>query len=143
MPRFNFAPVAVSRSLTRQWKIAELGVILTVASATEANRAYWSAYLAAGDALQGGQRLAGQLAENRAADVALFADHVLKGWAGVVDADDKPVPFSAATAREWLTALVGGDDDGATAWVFDELRKFCRDQGNFIAAAAGGLAKNS
>ena len=37
----------------------------------------------------------------------------------------------------------GGDDDGATAWVFDELRKFCRDQGNFIAAAAGGLAKNS
>lgn len=143
MTRFNFAPVAISRAVTRQWKIAELGVVLTVASATEANKPYWNAHLVAADQHQGGQRLAGAIADNRAVDVGLFADHVLKGWSGVED-DKGPVPFSAAAAREWLTDLVEGGDAGVTAWVFDELRKFCRDQGNFIAAVAGGgLVKNS
>lgn len=57
-------------------------------------------------------------------DRELFAKHVIKGWAGVIDSDGKEVPFSLSNVQSFLTALPD--------WIFDEIRDFSGVPENFI-----------
>lgn len=140
MSDFDFALVAVVPDGTRPYRIDALGVTLTVAPASEANRSYWNAALAAAGAMQGGRGLtAARVEDGREADAALLAAHVVKGWSGVLR-NGQPYPFTGDNAKTFLVALAKG-----APHVFDELKAFCKDEDNFTAGALslGGLAGNS
>ena len=67
---------------------------------------------------------AGMSDESRNIDRDLYAEHVVVGWRDVVGADGKDVDFCKKDCREFLHHI----DD----YVFDELRAFCLEPGNFV-----------
>jgi len=74
------------------------------------------------------------IARDRSRSFDLFAEHVLVGWEGVVDAKGEPVAFSTATAAGLLRAL--------PEIVFQDLRVFFilprNFEGEIDAAAVSG-----
>lgn len=60
-------------------------------------------------------------------DIELYAQHIVKGWEGIVDAAGKAVAFSEATCKEFLTAI--------PTEILDDLRGFCADRHSFLDGA--------
>ena len=103
------------------------GYVLHLASATAVNKPFYNALLkksaTAGKRAKKQKVTAAQTDANRNDDRQLYAKHVISGWTGVEDSDGKPVKFNESDCLEFLQAL----DD----WIFDEIRAFCSDAGNF------------
>jgi hypothetical protein len=63
-------------------------------------------------------------AQNRAEDRQLFPRYVLVGWEGILDTDNKPVPFSQDHARSFCDALPD--------WLFDRVRNAAATPERFV-----------
>jgi hypothetical protein len=71
------------------------------------------------------QRIIDSTVEDRDQDRKLFADHVLTGWEGMPGGPDRAeVPFSRAACRQVCSDL--------PAWLFDRVRTFFKNPGNFV-----------
>ena len=125
---------AVNPSKFVQFDLPEIGegAALTVAPAGETNQEYFKAVLKAGGAPTKGMRQKKQVAtevtpeevkKQRAIDREMFSKYVVKGFVKMVDEKEEPVPFNEANVNDLMNALPD--------WLFDELRKFCSDVGNF------------
>lgn len=120
---------------TAEFKLVQLArqPTLTVASATQANKAFLNATLKIARGAPKRYRLgklnASMLDELRAEDLELFAKHVVLGWQGIRNVSGAEVPFSQENCQAFLSQL--------PAWLFDELRNFCRDVDNFIDGPTG------
>jgi len=137
----NLKSLAVAPDARREYRIDQLDVVLTVLSATQSNRDYFSkALVLAQEQGRGRKVTVTSLAVDQERDAELFAAHVVVGWKGVKKEDGTPVPWSREAATEYLLAIVR-----LAPYLFDELRSFCKDESNFTAAALNpdGVAKNS
>lgn len=109
--------------------------------AAESNKRYFNALLRQSRqnmrAVQNKQVNAGVIQNNRNQDRALYAEHVITSWEGIVDADGTVVPFTKEACLDFLTALPD--------WIFDEIRTFASDIRNFIEYQIDSeeVAKNS
>lgn len=71
-------------------------------------------------------------AASRRIDVQTFADHVVVGWTGVVDATGQSVLFTSENCAAFLASL--------GYWAFDEVRDHCKDPRNFTQGAIDAQA---
>ncbi len=79
------------------------------------------------DALIGGRKLSPKMLDDmRAADVVLYAKHVVKGWNHIVDSEMKKVSFNVSNVTDFLRALPMRH--------FEQVRSFCLDAENFVDA---------
>ena len=60
------------------------------------------------------------------------ADHVIKGWSGVLDDEGEEVEFCAEAALELLTSMEREAD-----WILDKLVAFVRRDENFCVSEIG------
>lgn len=119
------------------------GAYLDVLPATEENKPYWNAAFRQEQGLSRMSRkgvTAAVYAKRRELEVGLFAEHVVRGWGGIRDGRGAEVAFSKDACRELLDKLRTALPD-----VFDEIRAFCNDRGNWRpdAVDAEEAAKNS
>ncbi len=63
------------------------------------------------------------LAANRDDDRELYPRFIITGWGNVFDVDQKEVPFSVKDCVDFLEELPD--------WIFDKVRLFCVEPGNF------------
>lgn len=115
--------------------------VITVAPATQANSQYFNAILRQSGKqvreLKAGAPInTATLDRNRDEDRALFPKYVVKGWKGVMDADDTEVPFTEGNVRDFLEAIPD--------WLMDEIRTFASETRNFLEDVmdAEELSKN-
>lgn len=101
---------------------------LMVEQAGEGNRSYYNALVKRNTRnarrIAAGKIDAAMVRKNRDEDRELYAKYVVKSWEGILDKARQEVAFSPATCLEFLTAL--------PSYLFDELRAFCGEPGNFI-----------
>jgi hypothetical protein len=124
LKRFDVAPTATAEY--RMTLILMDGKIpsLTVSPATEANKPYFAGVLKRQRTRRGSNVVShGALIEQRNEDRSAYAKHVIRGWSGIVDADNNPVEFSYENCLDFLRALPPS--------VFDDLRLFCQNDANF------------
>ena len=120
------------------FEMPELGpdAVLKLCSATEGNKGYMNGLLRLTGNTKGARRRknkeidANAMNEMREHDTALYPDHVIVGWDKVMDADSKPVKFSAKEAAELLEQLPD--------YIFDEIRAFANDPANFVLVIDSG-----
>ena len=110
---------------------------LTVAPATRANKGFNSASLLKALPMQrraGGKMTPDLVDAHRNDLIPIYANHVIKGWTKVVDANGNEVPFSKENALAFLQALPEQE--------MDNLVEFCSNEANFREATAEEVAKN-
>lgn len=59
----------------------------------------------------------------RQADITIFADTIVTGWSGVLDAEGEEVEFNRENLVQFLNAIPSD--------MFNEMRNFCLDIDNF------------
>lgn len=64
----------------------------------------------------------------------LYAEHVVKGWENIHDAQGNAAPFTKENCKSFLEAL--------PSHLFDQLVGFCEDDSNFRDYAPEDVAKN-
>jgi len=109
------------------------GARLKLRPAGEANPGYFNAMLArAARRLAALQARGGadalrveDVAQNRAEDVALFPDHVVVGWEGILDDQGRTVDFSRENCAALLAAL--------PEWIVDKIRNHAGSPERFLA----------
>ena len=143
MGRFsNLRGAAVVSDAVRSYTFHDLAGSpeLQVAPATQANREYFNAALAAArDKANVGRKVTvASLADDRITRAKLYARHVVKGWSGVKDATGALVPFSPEACEEFLEELAGSD----LSYLFIEFVNFIEEERNFTAEAIA-LGKSS
>jgi hypothetical protein len=110
---------------------------LVLAPATEANKPFLNAQLAYANS-RGARSMrkvtSNKIEEAREKDRELYALHVVKGWKGVQDTDEKEVPFDSENCLEFLKALPD--------WIFDEVRAVASEPQSFTELDREGLAGN-
>jgi hypothetical protein len=104
--------------------------ILKLKPANEGNRGYMNALLRSTGQSRGARKTklkvdSKMMDELRETDRALYAEHILSGWSGILDSKGKEVSFSKEDAVSFLKALPN--------WIFDSIRTFCTDPENFLA----------
>lgn len=130
MANFNFKALSVSSERTARYTIHEIqgAPALHLLPATEANKPYLNAVLRRAQHSRARKGVtAALLDELRDGNRAMFAEHVLRGWDGVVDEDGRPVPFSQPDALAFLRAIPDH--------LFDGVKAFAEDPSNFTAEA--------
>lgn len=141
--------LAVPRSQTKDLpleivlKAGGQPVILEVLPATQQNEAYWNALVKSPvtkKMAKGGVPTARQLAASQAEDVALFANHVIRGWKNVFDDAGVAITFTTAACLDFLQMLLENAPD-----IFGTIRGYVGDLGNFRDVTLDGeqLAGNS
>jgi len=142
---FDFSNIKseVTSSSTAQYEmygIEGMEPVFTVRPAWEINSGYFNARLkTARPQTRAAQRKgvdAAMIKSLRNEDRGLYANHVVSGWTGVVDAKGKEVPFSKEACAAFLRQLPDG--------MFDDLRDFCSTEYSFDSNAidAEDAAKN-
>jgi hypothetical protein len=128
---FNFANLKAAdvTGRTADFEIGALPgeVVLIVKPATQCNPAFFQASFASVGKLRRVLAKKVSVADLDAArdvDRDLFAKHVVVGWRGVSDATGAVVPFSTPACAAFLKQLPPA--------LFDDLRVFCRENGNFL-----------
>lgn len=103
---------------------------LTLKPATEVNKPYYNALLKRAQktarVVRAGAVNADVLDENRAEDKELYPEHVIVGWADMIDATGTDVKFSKAACKDFIHALPD--------WIFDNVTLFARDPLNYVAS---------
>lgn len=105
-------------------------IALKVVAAGENNKGYFNALLRSQGSSRGRAKISAKtisqetLDSFRDEDKKLYAQHIIKGWENVVDSSGKKVKFSVKEAESFLEQLPN--------WIFDGIRKFCSDIGNFV-----------
>lgn len=114
---------------------------LLLAPATEANKPYYNAVLKrVATAKKRSRHSAVTMAfidESREADIAEYAQYIVKGWEDMLDNKGNPIEFSKEECLEFLEAI--------DSWLFDQIRAFCVDPTNFsgvVNIEVGDTAKN-
>lgn len=79
-------------------------------------------------------------------DRALYANHLVRGWHGIVDNRGAVIPFTQAAAVEFFTGKrlnkrTGRDEYKMPDLMFDAIRAFCIDAMNFTTIDVGTIAK--
>lgn len=102
---------------------------LELKPASEANKPYFNALLKqsakrARAVARGAAITADVLSKNRDEDRVLYSEYVVKGWEGIVDAQNKLVPFSNEDCVEFLKALPD--------WLFDRIRNHASAPENYV-----------
>lgn len=123
--------LAPDKGRTAEYSFSEIegSPTLVVKVAGEVNVAYWRALL--NDQLSrprsAGRRSAQAVDKamkgGRDTDRRLYAKHVVVDWRGVFNSNGDVVPFSADECAAFLEALPD--------FLFDTLRAFCTEPGNF------------
>ena len=110
--------------------------VLTLASATDANKPYYNAFLkrTRRTLAKGNEVTAETMAHNRNDDRALYPEFVLKGWKNVIDDEGKEVPFSKESAAEFIQMLPD--------WLFDDMRNHAISPANFLTIDPQELSGN-
>ncbi len=102
--------------------------VLKLLPASETTKPYFNALFKKSrsrvKAIQSSKMNVGMVKDNRDEDRGLYSKHIVKGWAGIVDADGKVVPFTEENVFDFLTALPD--------WIFEDIRNFAADIQNFI-----------
>jgi len=142
MSRFsNLRAAAVVADATRSYTFHDLtgSPTLVVGPATQANREFFNAALAAAreKANPGRKATVSSLADDRETLAKLYAKHVVRGWSGVRDASGE-VPFTADACEEFLRELARPE----LAHLFAEFKDFIEEERNFTADAVA-LGKSS
>lgn len=97
---------------------------LMVLPATEANRAYFNAFLKRARRLTRGREVTTEtMSQTRNDDRILYPETVIKGWKNVKDDQGQEAPFTKENADAFVKALPD--------WLFDKLREFCINPTNF------------
>jgi hypothetical protein len=129
MSKFSYLEkLDVSASKTVEYTINEIDSQpkLLISPATEANKPYFNAILRRArknnKAVQAGAINVGIIQSNRNEDRELYAQHIIKGWEGVVDDRGKVVEFNATDCLEFLQALPD--------YIFDGIREFASNPQN-------------
>lgn len=123
--------LAPDRSRTAEYVFTEIesSPTLTVRTAGEMNTPYWRALLndqisrPRSSGRRSAQAVDKALKHGRDMDRKLYAKHVVVGWKSVFDSDGYVVPFSPEACAAFLDALPD--------FLFDTLRAFCTEPGNF------------
>lgn len=96
---------------------------LVVKPATEVNKQYYNALLKRARKNARANPTVGVIAENRAEDRELYAQHIITGW-GNMDEITDDTTFNLQNCKDFLEALPD--------YEFDGLREFCSTPVNFI-----------
>lgn len=138
----NLSRQQVSADDTAVYEFFDIDMVdasVVVSTSARSNKPYNAALIALmipqQRRVQGGKINAQFLDKYRNDLVPLYAKHVLKNWANIVDAEGAQVPFSQENAEGFLRAL--------PAQVFDALFEFCDNERNFRDTDVEDLAKNS
>lgn len=97
--------------------------VLIVSPATDANKPYFNSLLKKSAKAKRGALKASTVTDNRNQDKALYAEYIIKGWEGLLDAEGVEAPFTVESAKSFLQSLPN--------WLFDDMRIFCSDPSNF------------
>jgi len=123
----NIKKADVSEASLVKYELSQLegDMCLTLAPATDANKAYLNAVLKRSKMLSRGKVnnvTADMIIENRNNDKKLYAEHIIKEW-NVVDVNGAEVEFNKENVSAFLDALPN--------YIFDEIRIFAANPVNF------------
>jgi hypothetical protein len=142
---FSFKHASVPVEATREYDLGIAtvidapNVVLVVKHAGEGNKPYWNALIKRVNAMTArgagrGKLTPEQLDKGRAETAEIVAAHVVVGWKNAIE-DGKPAACTPEAVLRLLSALLAPPPDGRPD-LFDELRKYCEDAGNFSGPIA-------
>lgn len=136
----HLAKAEIDPSTAMPYRITDLDPAPTIwfKPATSANKPFWAATLKRMNARNQGGRRAARLTpasteESRDEDRELYAKYCATKWEGVLDRGGKEVAFSIDNVLAYLNALPD--------WIFDGVRGFVTEPGNYAGEAANNLGE--
>ncbi len=130
MSKFNrLKSLHISKDATAKFPFEQIegSPTLHVRPATDANKDFFNAILKA-DKSEARELAEGDITDERvevvrAKDAAIFVEHIVDGWEGVLDDKGVAVPFTKEDCLDFLLAI--------PADMFNHLRMFCMNANNF------------